>query len=96
LLDGIRAAGGVLEPALPEQSGEPTKGIPDLFYLSLPPTAITGAVQIIKMWLRERGRVIVFEVSKGGETTTWRFTGRFSDTTLREVLNHAVGPDGPA
>lgn len=93
LFDGIRGEGGLLQPALPDESGERTKGIPDFFYLSLPPTAIAGVFHVIKIWLRERGRVIVFEVSKGGETTTWRFTGPVSDATLREVLNHAIGPD---
>jgi hypothetical protein len=99
LFEDITRSGGTLLPAAPsapsatEGAATPTKGAPDLLYLVLPATAVQSVFQIIKLWLRERGRAITFEWTEGGETRTWQFTGQVSDQTLREVLKHAVDQD---
>jgi hypothetical protein len=96
LFEDIRRSGGSLLPAPPSSSsaskGEVsrTKGGSDLLYLVVPATAMQGVFQILRLWLRERGRLVVFEATDGNETRTWRITGAVSDETLREVLAHAV------
>jgi hypothetical protein len=96
LFKDIKLSGGKLVPAPPSPSDASegavsrTKGGPDLLYLVMAATAVQGVIQILRLWLRERSRAVVFEWTDGDETRTWRITGAVSDETLREILAHAV------
>lgn len=89
LLTNIRRAGGRLESVA--VSGEiATKGIPDLYSLYLPAAAVPAVAQIIRIWLKERKRSIIFQVSQDDAGTTYKLTGSVSDATVREVLTKAI------
>ena len=93
LLSNIRRVGGRLDP-VPSDAESSTKGSADLFSLFLPDrAAISSVVQVIKLWLKERGRAITFQVTKDGETSTYQLASAVSDATVREVLSHAVIQD---
>jgi hypothetical protein len=92
LLNNIRGAGGRLEP-VPSDAESATKGPADLFSLLIPAASVPTIVQIIKIWLKERGRAIVVQVIQDDDTTTYRLSGAVSDVTVREVLSHAVVKD---
>jgi hypothetical protein len=92
LLSNIRGAGGRLEP-VPSDADSATKGSADLFSLFIPAASVPAIVQIIKLWLKERGRAITVQVIEDGDTTTYRLVGAVSDVTVREILSHAMVQD---
>ncbi|MEU4541503.1 hypothetical protein AB0G15_42405 [Streptosporangium sp. NPDC023825] len=94
LLSNIRAAGGILSPVQRDTSAESaTKSPMDLLSLLVPASAVPIVAQVIKAWLKERGRIIVFQTTHNGKTTTLRLSGAVSDDTVREVLKQAVPQD---
>lgn len=93
-LSNIRAAGGVLRPVQRDTStNSATKSPTDLVSLLVPASAVPVVAHVIKAWLRERGRTIVFHTTRDGETTTMRLSGAVSDATVREVLKQAMVQD---